>query len=130
MARDAGSRVDQGLGRRVSRHRRYGAGCALRREPGPSSRCVASGETAHDLASARANNPGAVLSRQTEVNRKDCRERPINQRITCIASTPFREVVRDRVLYNLIAFALLFSGAAMLVRHISIDIEKLVVINL
>lgn len=51
-------------------------------------------------------------------------------RIAHIASNTFREAVRDRVLYNLIAFALLLSGAAILVGQISIDIEKLVVINL
>ena len=51
-------------------------------------------------------------------------------RITAIASNTFREAVRDRVLYNLGAFALLLSGAAVLVGQISIDIEKLVVINL
>ena len=54
----------------------------------------------------------------------------MNSRITCIASNTFREAVRDRVLYNLIAFAVLLSGAAILVGQISIDIEKLVVINL
>jgi ABC-type transport system involved in multi-copper enzyme maturation permease subunit len=47
-----------------------------------------------------------------------------------IASNTFREAVRDRVLYNLIAFALLLSGAAILVGQISIDIERLVVVNL
>ena len=51
-------------------------------------------------------------------------------RIVYIASNTFREAVRDRVLYNLIAFALLLSGSAILVGQISIDIEKLVVINL
>ena len=51
-------------------------------------------------------------------------------RVLHIASNTFREAVRDRVLYNLIAFALLLSGAAILVGQISIDIEKLVVINL
>jgi ABC-type transport system involved in multi-copper enzyme maturation permease subunit len=51
-------------------------------------------------------------------------------RIFNIASNTFREAVRDRVLYNLIAFALLLSGAAILVGQISIDIERLVVINL
>lgn len=50
--------------------------------------------------------------------------------IAYIASNTFREAVRDRVLYNLIAFALLLSGAAILVGQISIEIEKLVVINL
>lgn len=54
----------------------------------------------------------------------------MNARIYSVASNTFREAVRDRVLYNLIAFALLLSGAAILVGQISIDIEKLVVINL
>jgi ABC-type transport system involved in multi-copper enzyme maturation permease subunit len=54
----------------------------------------------------------------------------MNARIAHIASNTFREAVRDRVLYNLIAFALLLSGAAILVGQISIDIERLVVINL
>src|SRR5271166_1043521 len=54
----------------------------------------------------------------------------MNARIFHIAANTFREAVRDRVLYNLIAFALLLSGAAVLVGQISIDIEKQVVINL
>jgi ABC-type transport system involved in multi-copper enzyme maturation permease subunit len=51
-------------------------------------------------------------------------------RIWHIGANTFREAVRDRVLYNLIAFALLMSGAAVLVGQISIGIERLVVINL
>lgn len=54
----------------------------------------------------------------------------MSHRIVHIATNTFREAVRDRVLYNLIAFALLMSGAAILVGQISIDIERLVVINL
>jgi len=54
----------------------------------------------------------------------------MNGRILHIASNTFREAVRDRVLYNLIAFALLMSGASILVGQISIGIERLVVINL
>jgi len=50
--------------------------------------------------------------------------------VVYIAANTFREAVRDRVLYNLIAFALLLSGAAILVGQISIDIERLVVVNL
>jgi ABC-type transport system involved in multi-copper enzyme maturation permease subunit len=50
-------------------------------------------------------------------------------RVVYIAANTFREAVRDRVLYNLIAFALLLSGAAILVGQISIDIERLVVVN-
>jgi ABC-type transport system involved in multi-copper enzyme maturation permease subunit len=54
----------------------------------------------------------------------------MSARIVHIASNTFREAVRDRVLYNLIAFALLLSGAAIFIGQISIDIERLVVINL
>ena len=54
----------------------------------------------------------------------------MSSRIVHIASNTFREAVRDRVLYNLIAFALLLSGAAIFVGQISIDIERLVVVNL
>src|SRR6202051_2265531 len=54
----------------------------------------------------------------------------MNSRILHIATNTFREAVRDRVLYNLIAFALLMSAAAVLVGQISIQIERLVVINL
>jgi len=54
----------------------------------------------------------------------------VNSRVSAIASNTFREAVRDRVLYNLIGFAVLMAGAAILVGQISVDIEKLVVINL
>ena len=54
----------------------------------------------------------------------------MSARIVHIASNTFREAVRDRVLYNLIAFALLLSGAAIFVGQISIEIERLVVVNL
>src|SRR5215475_6990064 len=54
----------------------------------------------------------------------------MNARIGYIAHNTFREAVRDRVLYNLIAFALLISAAAILVGQISIDVEHLVVVNL
>jgi len=54
----------------------------------------------------------------------------MSPRILHIASNTFREAVRDRVLYNLIAFAVLISGAAVLVGQISIGIERLVVVNL
>jgi len=54
----------------------------------------------------------------------------MNSRIGQVAFNTFREAVRDRVLYNLIAFALLLSGAAILVGQISIAIERLVVVNL
>src|SRR5213595_4004056 len=54
----------------------------------------------------------------------------MSMRLVHIASNTFREAVRDRVLYNLIAFAVLMTGSAILIGQISIDIERLVVINL
>jgi ABC-type transport system involved in multi-copper enzyme maturation permease subunit len=54
----------------------------------------------------------------------------MNRRILHIAANTFREAVRDRVLYNLLAFAVLMCGAAILVGQISFGIERLVVINL
>src|ERR1700685_2003739 len=50
--------------------------------------------------------------------------------VTPVAINTFREAVRDRVLYNLVLFALLMIGAAILVGEISIGIERLVIINL
>ncbi len=51
-------------------------------------------------------------------------------RVAHIAFNTFREAVRDRVLYNLIAFALLLVGAAVLVGQISIGIERILLVNM
>jgi ABC-type transport system involved in multi-copper enzyme maturation permease subunit len=51
-------------------------------------------------------------------------------RIGAIAFNTFREAVRDRVLYNLVVFAVLMVGAALLLGRISINIERLVLVNL
>jgi ABC-type transport system involved in multi-copper enzyme maturation permease subunit len=51
-------------------------------------------------------------------------------RVAAISYNTFREAVRDRVLYNLIFFALLLVAAALLVGQISIGIERVVLINL
>jgi ABC-type transport system involved in multi-copper enzyme maturation permease subunit len=50
--------------------------------------------------------------------------------VLTVATNTFREAVRDRVLYNLVFFALLMMVAAILVGQISIDIEKSVIISL
>ncbi len=47
-----------------------------------------------------------------------------------VAINTFREAVRDRVLYNLVFFALLMIAAAVMVGQISIGIERLVIVNL
>ena len=47
-----------------------------------------------------------------------------------VAVNTFREAVRDRVLYNLIFFALLMIAASILVGEISIGINRMVIVNL
>jgi ABC-type transport system involved in multi-copper enzyme maturation permease subunit len=52
------------------------------------------------------------------------------KRAGIVALNTFREAVRDRVLYNLVFFALLMMAAAILVGQISIGIEELVIKSL
>ncbi len=51
-------------------------------------------------------------------------------RIMTIARHTFKESVRERVLYNLVVFALLMIAAAILVGSISVGIEHLIIVNL
>lgn len=51
-------------------------------------------------------------------------------RLALIAANTFREAVRDRVLYNLVFFALLMVAAAPLFGVISIGVEKIFMVNL
>lgn len=50
--------------------------------------------------------------------------------IGAVALNTFREAVRDRVLYNLVFFALVMIAAAILVGQISIGIEQVVIVSL
>jgi ABC-type transport system involved in multi-copper enzyme maturation permease subunit len=52
------------------------------------------------------------------------------RRAGVVALNTFREAVRDRVLYNLVFFALLMIAAAILVGQISIGIEDSVIVSL
>ena len=52
------------------------------------------------------------------------------QRVVAIALHTFKEAVRDRVLYNLVVFALLLIGAAILLGTISVGIERTILVNL
>lgn len=47
-----------------------------------------------------------------------------------IARNTFREAVRDRILYNLVAFAIIMTGSALLFGQISVGIHKIIVINI
>jgi ABC-type transport system involved in multi-copper enzyme maturation permease subunit len=51
-------------------------------------------------------------------------------RVAVVAWNTFREAVRDRVLYNLVFFALVMMAAAILVGQISIGIEQMVIVSL
>jgi ABC-type transport system involved in multi-copper enzyme maturation permease subunit len=52
------------------------------------------------------------------------------RRVGVVALNTFREAVRDRVLYNLVFFALVMIAASILVGQISIGIEQMVIISL
>jgi ABC-type transport system involved in multi-copper enzyme maturation permease subunit len=52
------------------------------------------------------------------------------RRVGIVALNTFREAVRDRVLYNLVFFALAMIAASILVGQISIDIEEMVIVSL
>jgi ABC-type transport system involved in multi-copper enzyme maturation permease subunit len=51
-------------------------------------------------------------------------------RVASIAWHTFKESVRERILYNLVVFALLLIGAAILFGSISVGIEQIIVVNL
>jgi ABC-type transport system involved in multi-copper enzyme maturation permease subunit len=54
----------------------------------------------------------------------------VTNRVAAIAYNTFREAVRDRVLYNLVVFAIMMVGAALLLGQISVDVEKIFLINM
>src|SRR4026208_1024779 len=51
-------------------------------------------------------------------------------RIAAIASNAFREAVRDRVLYNLVLFVLLLTGAAIFIGELSGGQERKIIVDL
>jgi len=52
------------------------------------------------------------------------------RRIASIALHTFKESVREKVLYNLVLFALLLIGTAILVGSISLGVERIILVNL
>src|SRR5262245_52484242 len=114
----------------MPRHGRHHTHRAARRKAGSGYRCLAAGTFALDFRNPGPHHARTILRGEAEEFRDYRRGSRVSSPILHIASNTFREAVRDRVLYNLIAFALLLSGAAVLVGQISIDIERLVVVNL
>src|SRR5208283_5055440 len=137
-AKSAGG-VDGPRGRGAPQ-RRHGERGIAGRAAGCGTRSAAARRPQTAFADAGAQFAGGILHPETATLGRPERRRPegggrvnsggMNSRIGYIAFNTFREAVRDRVLYNLIAFALLLSGAVILVGEISIDIERLVVVNL
>ncbi len=54
----------------------------------------------------------------------------MTRRVGAVAFNTFREAVRDRVLYNLILFALLLVACAPLISEISVGVQRVLLINL
>ena len=71
-----------------------------------------------------------LIGREQAATGASCRSGALGMLSWVVAVNTFREAVRDRVLYNLIFFALLMIAAAVLVGQISIGIERLVIVNL
>src|SRR5713101_7121687 len=130
LARDSGAAVATGAGSGVPCNWRHGSRRPFRSQSGRCHRGPAPGPAAADFRDPGAYLPGRLLHAKAAACRSHSGGAVVSARIVHIACNTFREAVRDRVLYNLIAFAVLMSGAAILVGQISIDIERLVVINL
>ena len=71
-----------------------------------------------------------LVGREQAASSRGGGDGPMSAMPGVVAVNTFREAVRDRVLYNLVFFALMMIGAAILVGQISIGIERLVIINL
>jgi ABC-2 type transport system ATP-binding protein len=71
-----------------------------------------------------------ILNSQFRISNLRSRVSKSARRIVAIAFHTFKESVRDRVLYNLVVFALLLIGAAILFGSISVGIERIILVNL
>ena len=81
-------------------------------------------------AKATSANEKPVSNFQFPVSSLQSRALASAQRVAAIALHNFKESVRDRVLYNLVVFALLLIGAAILFGTISVGIERTILVNL
>jgi ABC-2 type transport system ATP-binding protein len=66
----------------------------------------------------------------TRLSTFDSRLSTLFSRIAAIALHTFKESVRDKVLYNLIVFALLLIAASILFGQISVGVEQIILVNL
>ena len=78
-----------------------------------------SNATSADLTDSATSKASTRLSQST-----------VSGRITAIALNAFREAVRDRVLYNLVLFVLLLTGAAIFIGELSGGQERKIIVDL
>lgn len=67
---------------------------------------------------------------QLEITHIEITKRGTPWRIAAIARNAFREAVRDRVLYNLVIFVLLLTGAAIFIGELSGGQERKIIVDL
>src|SRR6266436_5484865 len=72
----------------------------------------------------------AIAEATLSDNRKVPRSGNAITRISAIARNTFREAVRDRVLYNLVLFVLLLTGAAVFIGELSGGQERKIIVDL
>jgi len=73
---------------------------------------------------------GPTTENQGRPSTFDFRLSTVFPRIAAIALHTFKESVRDKVLYNLIVFALLLIAASILFGQISVGVEQIILVNL
>ena len=79
---------------------------------------------------SEAINRADTASSISESNTRGGTRRGRFWRITAIARNAFREAVRDRVLYNLVLFVLLLTGASIFISELSGGEERKVIVDL
>ena len=82
------------------------------------------------VVNPRSTNRVDTAASITQSNTRTTTRRGQFWRITAIARNAFREAVRDRVLYNLVLFVLLLTGASIFIGELSGGQERKVIVDL
>ena len=82
------------------------------------------------VVNPRSANRVDTAASITQSNTRTTTRRGRFWRITAIARNAFREAVRDRVLYNLVLFVLLLTGASIFIGELSGGQERKVIVDL
>lgn len=74
--------------------------------------------------------PGPAAGAPSRASNLRERSTGATRRVAAVALHTFKEAVRDKVLYSLIVFALLLTGAAILFGSISVGVQRIFLVNL